>query len=270
MSAPARTPEPPRPIDRDSSATTPEQTPPERRRALDLSLTQVCGASLAAVTAAFLGSRIGVAGTVLGAGVASVVSTVGAKVYTESLHRARTYVGTTRTASSRHPDPADLPADAITTDDVVTPQPVADRALPGSDTDDAEMTVRTRGPIRVDLKRVIVASLAVFVVAFVVITGIELATGDALDGQSGTTISQLRGSTPADQTPTPSSTPGETTTPSSTPTTSEPSPTSGSASGTPSSGDGATSGPGSATNTAPAPTDAPSGGATGPEGAPNP
>lgn len=233
-------------------------------------MTQVFGASLAAVTAAFLGSRLGVAGTLVGAGVASVVSTVGAKVYTESLHRARTYVGTVRTTSSRHPGPADPPAAVITTDGVVTPDPVAERAMRSSESVDGAITVRARGPIRLDLKRVLIASLAVFVVAFAVITGIELTTGDAFDGNSGTTISQLRGSTSTDQAPTPSSTPSGTTTPSSTPTTSEPSPTSGSATETPSSGDSATSGPGSATSTAPAPTGSPSDGATGSVGTPTP
>lgn len=205
MAAPAHNPEPSRPPDGGSSSATLEQTPPERSRGLDLSWIQVFAASLAAVTAAFLGSRLGVAGTIVGAGVASVVSTVGVKVYSEFLHRARTYVGTVRTTSTRHPDAADLPADVIV-NDVVTDDPVAERAMRSSEEADGAITVQARGPIRLDLKRVLLASLAVFVLAFVIITGIELAKGDALDGGSGTTISQLRGSTPTDQSPTPSST----------------------------------------------------------------
>jgi hypothetical protein len=50
---------------------------------------QIIAAALAAVTAALLGSTLGVAGTVLGAGVASIVTTVGGEVYLRSLQRTR-------------------------------------------------------------------------------------------------------------------------------------------------------------------------------------
>ncbi|OXM72073.1 MULTISPECIES: hypothetical protein [Amycolatopsis] len=54
-----------------------------------LSPAQVVASALAAVTAAFLGSTLGVAGTVIGAGVASIVTTVGGEVYLRSLRRTR-------------------------------------------------------------------------------------------------------------------------------------------------------------------------------------
>ncbi|MGV9300609.1 hypothetical protein [Amycolatopsis sp. NPDC003676] len=54
-----------------------------------LRMTSVLAAALAAVTAALLGSTLGVAGTVIGAGVASVVSTVGGELYLRSLQRTR-------------------------------------------------------------------------------------------------------------------------------------------------------------------------------------
>ncbi|MFF4597142.1 hypothetical protein [Amycolatopsis sp. NPDC001319] len=50
---------------------------------------QVVATALAAVTAALLGSTLGVAGTVVGAGVASVITTVGAELYLRSLQRTR-------------------------------------------------------------------------------------------------------------------------------------------------------------------------------------
>ncbi|MGW4483315.1 hypothetical protein ACWEOE_05695 [Amycolatopsis sp. NPDC004368] len=50
---------------------------------------QVVATALAAVTAAMLGSTLGVAGTVVGAGVASVITTVGAELYLRSLQRTR-------------------------------------------------------------------------------------------------------------------------------------------------------------------------------------
>lgn len=50
------------------------------RRKLDLSATQVAGSSLATVAAALLASKMGVYGTILGAGVVSVVATAGGPV----------------------------------------------------------------------------------------------------------------------------------------------------------------------------------------------
>src|SRR3712207_9463406 len=52
-----------------------------------LSALQVAAGALAAVSAAVIASFFGLAGTVIGAAVASVVSTVGAAVYTESMRR---------------------------------------------------------------------------------------------------------------------------------------------------------------------------------------
>ncbi|MFD2474169.1 hypothetical protein [Amycolatopsis silviterrae] len=64
-----------------------EQKTPEEKK--NLRMTSVLAAALAAVTAALLGSTLGVAGTVIGAGVASVVSTVGGELYLRSLQRTR-------------------------------------------------------------------------------------------------------------------------------------------------------------------------------------
>lgn len=50
---------------------------------------QVVASALAAVTAAFLGSTLGVAGTVVGAGLASVITTVGSEVYLRSLRKTQ-------------------------------------------------------------------------------------------------------------------------------------------------------------------------------------
>ncbi|MFJ8016806.1 hypothetical protein [Streptomyces sp. NPDC096339] len=52
---------------------------PEKKK-LDLSATQVAGSSLATVAAALLASKMGVYGTILGAGVVSVVATAGGPV----------------------------------------------------------------------------------------------------------------------------------------------------------------------------------------------
>ncbi len=58
------------------------------------------GSAAAAMTAAYLGSRIGVVGTILGAALASVVSAVAGAAYTASLRRTRELV---RGRSTRTP-----------------------------------------------------------------------------------------------------------------------------------------------------------------------
>ena len=72
--------------------------------------TQVIASALAAITAAFLGSTLGVAGTVIGAGIASLVSTVGSAIYQHSLDRTgstlRSKVGALRADS---PSAASVP-----------------------------------------------------------------------------------------------------------------------------------------------------------------
>jgi hypothetical protein len=50
---------------------------------------QVIASALAAITAAFLGSTLGVGGTVAGAGVASIITTIGSEVYLRSLRRTK-------------------------------------------------------------------------------------------------------------------------------------------------------------------------------------
>ncbi|HEY4024197.1 MAG TPA: hypothetical protein VGM75_36315, partial [Pseudonocardiaceae bacterium] len=67
----------------------PETKPAQQtgKRQGQVRLSQLLATALAAVTAAFLGSRLGVAGTVAGAGVASVVSTIGTALYQNSLER---------------------------------------------------------------------------------------------------------------------------------------------------------------------------------------
>lgn len=73
-----------------------------------LSFSQIVGGALAAMTAAFLGTKLGLSGTVLGAALASVSAAVLGTVFSHSIRRARegakTAIGRTpgqRTANSR-------------------------------------------------------------------------------------------------------------------------------------------------------------------------
>lgn len=63
----------------------PPAAPEEEQQRFTLSATQVMASMAAAVTAALVGSRLGVAGTVVGAGLASVISVVGGAIFGHSI-----------------------------------------------------------------------------------------------------------------------------------------------------------------------------------------
>jgi hypothetical protein len=178
-------------LDEDRQQTSDHPTPPAPP-ALDLSMTQVVAGSLAAATAAALGSRLGVVGTISGAALVSVVASVAGALYTTSLQRTR-----------------DRMSRAIGTV-VRDPLPRVARPRPGL---------------------VLVGAALVFALAATGVTAVEMLTGRSMDGRSGsttvaTTLHQPAAKPSRQTTPTPSDVPSETasTTPSPSPTSS---PTSG-------------------------------------------
>ncbi len=152
----------------------------------DIRLSQLIATALAAITAAFLGSRLGTAGTVIGAGVASIVSTVAGALYQHSLDRTSRSVRS-RVGPARTDDP-----DAPSADDTVS---VPDRPV----------ARRPRWVVAVAL-----TALA-FVIGMGAVTGVELLkNGPISGGDNGTTVGSLFGQ-PTQRT---TSTPPPTTTPS--------------------------------------------------------
>ncbi len=83
------------------------QEPEPNQRKVDL--IEVVGGAFAAVSAAFVASTLGVAGTLLGAAVMSVVAAIGGALYTRSLEQAHARVRTRRTPPTGEPAPADRP-----------------------------------------------------------------------------------------------------------------------------------------------------------------
>ena len=73
---------------------------------LHLSATQVVASALAAVTATLAASYLGVAGTLIGAAVASVVTVVGNTLYSHSIARTRDRMRATLQNGRRAPAPA--------------------------------------------------------------------------------------------------------------------------------------------------------------------
>ncbi|MEU2263720.1 hypothetical protein ABZ557_26395 [Streptomyces sp. NPDC019645] len=152
-------------------------TAERKERRLDLSVPQVAGSALAAVAAAVLASQLGVYGTILGAGVVSVVATCGGTVFQYLFRRTGEQIrdvaqqsrpkGLRPAAGSPEPEPAALGG-------------------PPAHGEFGEPTThgsRVRGR-----KRSLLAAAVVFTVAMIGITGYELASGRDLSGGRGTTV----------------------------------------------------------------------------------
>ena len=141
----------------------------------------VAGA-LAAVTAALLGSQLGVAGTLVGAAVSSVVATSAGAAYTAGLQR--THDGLRVIARRRRVDSQDVDVapDALGVHDTADAAPTATAAL--------ARPARTPIP-RGTIGAWAVAALATFTLALVLITGFELGTGRTLSGESGTSVGRV-------------------------------------------------------------------------------
>ncbi|MYW06624.1 hypothetical protein, partial [Streptomyces sp. SID3343] len=201
----------------------PERPENERRR-IDVNAVQVGGSALAAISSAFLLSTLGVAGTVIGAALASVVATVGSAVYVhlfrktgEQLRDVRAQLVPTHEGGPR-PDPAGVPdrptgvADLRppTDETVVLPvgeyepadHPTDGTAGSGSATGSGPRPDEAGGK-PVWLVRSIVAAVIVFVVAMAAVTLTETALGRSFASlfghgdKGGSTISRIVDDKPA-------------------------------------------------------------------------
>lgn len=148
------------------------ETPDTGRKRMDLSVPQVAGSALAAVVAAKLASYFGVYGTILGAGVVSVVATCGGTVFQHFFKRTGEQLREAKTA----PRPREQ--------------------LPPATGDFTEGTVyraRVRG-----WRRPVVAAAVVFGVTMAGISTWELVSGNRFGGGGGTTVSDaVTGRSPA-------------------------------------------------------------------------
>ncbi|MEU8638465.1 hypothetical protein AB0C38_40315 [Amycolatopsis sp. NPDC048633] len=197
-----------------------------------LRIAQVMAAALAAVTAALLGSTLGVAGTVVGAGVASVITTVGGELYLRSLQRTRAAAAKARqlaTSGIRRRGGPGVGAEVALAEQPTVQLP---RPEDGPPEEEPSRLRKLRWPL------IIGTSVAAFAVAILAIVGFESATGTQIGGGTGSGIGKIFGggghpdttpsTTPSTSTndtqdsPTPTPSTTETTTP---PTTSADSPT---------------------------------------------
>jgi hypothetical protein len=172
----------------DPTPTKDAKEPETRVSKLDLSLTKILGGALAAMTAAALGSRLSVAGTIVGAALASVVAAVAGALYTASLKHTQDKVRTVWTGRTGE---SDLPTTIEITDTHHRPTGTwapAQPSVPQWDPPVAPPRPKPRKPI--NWKSIVVAALAAFGIAAVSLTTFELISGHALSGGDGTTITQ--------------------------------------------------------------------------------
>lgn len=209
-----------------------------KSRKFDISTPQVAGGALASVTAAFLGGQLGVAGTVGGAALTSVVITVGGALYQRSLEstKEKANVAAAKAALKRAKGRPLVSGDVEATRRIdlnsVRPGdqgmhwPGGERVLDES-AGDPDRTRRIQLPHgagqesppetgrstssrrRIRWAAVAVTSGLAFVLCMVIVTGFEGVTGRTLSGgEHGTTVGHIfRPGNPANQPPPP--VPGE-------------------------------------------------------------
>jgi hypothetical protein len=156
----------------------------------DLSVRQLLASAGAAVTAAILGSRLGVAGTLIGAALASAISMIASAIYSHSLAAAQYRMRQAKVSQQ-------LEAEAST-----IAIPIREQAWGMVPTPAPRLSVATM-PYRIPaapkerrMPRWAIAglgTLAACAVALVAITGIEVIRGTALSGGASGGLSVLGG-----------------------------------------------------------------------------
>ncbi|MFD5327538.1 hypothetical protein [Streptomyces sp. NPDC127092] len=153
--------------------------PEEKKKRFDLSLPQVAGSALAAVLAAKLASTLGVYGTILGAGVISVIATCGGPVLQHVFKRTGEQMRGATTAARPKARQAPVPAPASY----------------GEECGEEFGEPTTHGTRVRGWKRSALGAAVVFLVAMGGVTAYELTSGQDLSGTKGTTTfgSAVRG-----------------------------------------------------------------------------
>jgi hypothetical protein len=172
--------------------------------------------ALAAVCAAVIGSFLGVAGTLIGAAVASIVGTVGTEVYNRSIRRGTQKLQTLAPSFVKAPAAVGTPQVAGATED----------DSPSHTTAEASPTAADATPTGAEARRslrwkpILIGTALAFFIAMSAILAVESLAGRSLasltghDNKGGNTLTQLVGDDNSGSTPSPA----VSETPSSTPT----------------------------------------------------
>jgi len=164
-----------------------------------INIPKTIAGALAAVCAAVVGSYLGVAGTLIGAAVASIVGTVGTEIYESSLNKGREKLQTLTPAFVKTPAAVGTPPVAAATED-----------------ESPSHTVAPKPQIR--WKRIALLAGAVFVLAMGSLTVFELISNRSVasivgnDTKARSTVGGLLNPGTRSATPTPSPSPSATAT----------------------------------------------------------
>jgi hypothetical protein len=171
-----------------SAPTKPKPTE-EETKGLGLSPATVAGGALASVTSTVAASSLGTAGTIWGAGVGSIISTVAAALYAHTLKRGA------KTLSTVIPVNAPPGATAVPGRDSTK---VMNSPVPGDSTKVLPTRLDPRKPkgprfdIKLDRKfwiKIAIAAVGMFVLVMGIITGVELLTQKPVAALVGNTHS---------------------------------------------------------------------------------
>jgi hypothetical protein len=180
---------------------TPESESTAPTKGLDLTVNKVIAGAGAAATSAVLGSYFGATGTVAGAALGSVASTVATTLYQHSLDRTRdTLVARVRLPGRRRTALSDAPTVQLTVPEqrtsaateAATEAPTEARAEAPTEAPTTRLRVEPilRQPRRIWLWAG--ATVLVFVIGLLVVTGLEWAKGSSLTtGQPGTSVARV-------------------------------------------------------------------------------
>jgi len=165
----------------ESASSPPEATAPAK--AVDLTVNKVIAGAGAAATSAVLGSYFGATGTVAGAALGSVASTVATTLYQRSLDHTRDRVlARVRLGTDRRTDLSDAPTVQLTA------------PLPPPQTEPATTQLQVE-PVLRRPRRMWVwagATVLVFAIGLLVVTGLEWAKGSSLTtGTPGTSVGRV-------------------------------------------------------------------------------
>jgi hypothetical protein len=201
---------------------------------MEISWVQVCASALAAVSSAILLSTVGVAGTLIGAAVGSVIATVGSAVYSHYLTLSRQRVAAAQAAALARVSRARVSVTGahsdVHSDKGRAEQEIEQAHAELKQAEDALTETPPKAPWRETLaglpwKRIAIAAAGIFVAAMIVIVSFELIvgkpvseiTGGTKGHATGTSIPGLGGGSASKPTQTP--TPSQSASPTSTPTT---------------------------------------------------
>jgi hypothetical protein len=192
--------------------TDPTSTSQQEPEKLGLSATQLIASGLAAMSATVAASYFGVAGTVIGAALGSVITVVANAVYGYSLRHTRTRVRRTLDVAVAHRFSADPERVIAHTEQAAGDPTDPDRQQPVADKPGRQRWSQLR---QWRPKRLALAAAGLFAAMLAVTTGFELASGQPLSstvtGKHGSGVSIGGGSSKqASRTPTESVAPSST------------------------------------------------------------